>query len=77
MNISQLKRKYKNSWVLAEVIKADAVTNKPLDIRPILASHDRDEVYDRIAKVPKGTLVTTIYTGKLPTSYLLHVKNTI
>lgn len=72
MKISEVKKKYKNSWVLAEVIKMDEI-NQPLDVRPILASKSRDKVYDAIAKVPKGKLTATLYTGKMPTSFLLNV----
>lgn len=72
MKISEVKKKYKNTWVLAEVIKMDEV-NQPVDVKPILASKDRDEVYDAIAKVPKGKLTATLYTGKMPANFLLNV----
>lgn len=71
MKISEVKKKYKNTWVLAEVIKMDKV-NQPLDVKPILASKDRDKVYDAIAKVPKDKLTATLYTGKMPTNFLLN-----
>lgn len=63
MKIGELKKKFKNKWVLAEVLKENEL-NQPVDVKPILASSDKNEIYDRIAKVPKGKTVATLYTGK-------------
>lgn len=69
MKISDVKKKYKNEWVLAEVLKENAL-NQVVEVRPILASKDRDKVYERIAQTPKNKTVTTFYTGKLSGSFL-------
>lgn len=71
MKITDIKKKFKNSWVLAEVIKENAL-NQPVDVKPILASKDRNKIYDKLAKLPKGKLFASIYTGKISGAYLLH-----
>lgn len=63
MKIAELKKKFKNTWVLAEVLKENEL-NQPVDVKPIMASEDKNKIYDRIAKVPKGKTVATLYTGK-------------
>ncbi|MEK7534408.1 MAG: hypothetical protein AAB600_03665 [Patescibacteria group bacterium] len=63
MKIAELKKKFKNTWVLAEVLKENEL-NQPIDVKPIMASSDKNKIYDRIAKVAKGKTVATLYTGK-------------
>lgn len=70
MKINELKRKYKNVWVLAEVLK-ESRFNEPIDVKPILASKNRNNIYEKIAKLPKGKKVATLYTGKISGSFLL------
>ena len=72
MKISEVKKKFKNSWVLAEVLKMDKF-NQPIDVKPIFVSKNRDKVYDAIAKVQKSKLTATLYTGELPSNFLLDV----
>lgn len=69
MKVADVKKKYKNTWVLAEVLKENAL-NQVIDVRPILASKDRDEIYEKIAQTPKNKTVTTFYTGKISDSFL-------
>lgn len=69
MKISEVKKKFKNTWVLLEVIKENKL-NQPVEVKPLLASNDRNKIYDRIAKVPKGKTVATLYTGKISGSFL-------
>jgi effector-binding domain-containing protein len=69
MKITELKKKFKNKWVLAEVIKENEL-NQPVEVKPIMASFDKNEIYDRIAKVPKGKTVATIFTGKIKGAFL-------
>lgn len=69
MKIAELKKKFKNLWVLAEVIKENKY-NEPVDVKPIMASRDRNKIYERIAKVAKGKTVATLYTGKITGSFL-------
>lgn len=69
MKISDVKKKFKNTWVLAEVLKMDEL-NQPVDVKPIFASKDRDKMYDRISSVPKGKKLATLYTGKITGPFL-------
>ena len=73
MKVAELKRKFKNKWVLAEVLKENSL-NQPVDVKPILASKDRDKIYDRIATVPKNKLVATLYTGKMKGVYIFECR---
>lgn len=70
MKIAEVKKKYKNKWVLAEVLKENSL-NQPVDVKPLFASKDKNAIYDKIATVPRGKTVTTIYTGKISGSFLL------
>lgn len=65
MNISQLRKKFKNKWVLAEVLGEDQL-NRVTEVRPIIVSVSRDTVYKSLEKVKKGAHVATLYTGKVP-----------
>jgi hypothetical protein len=65
MKVSELKKKYKNQWVLAEVLKENKL-NQLVEVKPILISSDRDEVYAALAKVKRGSHMATIFTGKIP-----------
>lgn len=69
MKVDEVKKKFKNTWVLAEVLKMNEL-NEPIDVRPILANKDRNKVYEGIAKVPRSKIVTTIYTGKITGNFL-------
>lgn len=73
MKISEVKRKYKNKWVLAQVLEEDKL-NRALDVKPIATSQDKNEIYDKLAKLPQkktyGKTFTTIYTGKFAGAFL-------
>lgn len=69
MKISEVKKKFKNTWVLMEVLKENEL-NQPIDVRPIKANKDRNKLYEAIPKVPKGKTVATLYTGKTSGSFL-------
>ena len=69
MRIADVKKKFKNTWVLAEVLKMNKL-NEPTEVRPIMANKDRDKVYEGIAKVSRNKTVTTIYTGKITGNFL-------
>jgi hypothetical protein len=70
MKISLIKKKYKNRWILAQVLKENA-NNEPVDVKPIITSTKKSIIYSQIAKIPKGMAVTTFYTGKITGSFLL------
>lgn len=76
MKVSEVKKKYKNKWVLAEVLKQDKL-NQPVDVKPIMASKDRYELYKKISTLPKGTHVATIFTGEVKGAYLFYVSTKI
>jgi len=68
MKIAELKKKFKNTWVLAEVLKEDRL-NRPIEVVPIISSDDRDELYDKLDSLPNskkiGKTFTNFYTGKM------------
>ncbi|MDP3973797.1 MAG: hypothetical protein Q8P92_03110 [Candidatus Daviesbacteria bacterium] len=72
MKISEVNKKYKNTWVLAEVLKQDKL-NQLVDVKPIMASKNRYELYKRIPTLPKGTHIATIYTGEVKGAFLFYV----
>lgn len=72
MKIATVKKRFKNMWVLAEVVKENKL-NQPVEINPIMASNDRNKVYERIASLPKGTHVATFYTGKISGTFIFNV----
>ena len=76
MKISELKKKFKNKWVLAEVVK-EGKLQELLEVRPIKVSDQRDDIYKELTKVKKGSHVATIYTGQVPPkgmAFAFHVK---
>lgn len=72
MKISDVKRKFKNTWVLAQVLKEDEL-NQPVEVKPIIANKDRNKIYEKIATLPKGTHVATLYTGKVSGTFTFNV----
>lgn len=72
MEIAKLKKKYKNTWVLAEVLKENKL-NQPVDVKPLAVNKDRNKIYEAIAKVPKGTPIATLYTGKVQGTYVFYL----
>lgn len=76
MKISEVKKKYKNKWVLAQVLKEDNL-NQPTDVKPIMASKDRYDLYKKMAALPRGTHVATIYTGEITGAFLFYVSTKI
>lgn len=65
MKVSELRKKFKNKWVLAKVVKEDAL-NKPVDVKPLKVSDNRDEIYKALSGLKKGSHVATMYTGQIP-----------
>lgn len=75
MNVTDFKKKYKNKWVLAEVLK-ETKKHEIIEMAPIIVSDKRDDVYRSIGKLKKGAHVATFYTGQLPPkglSFTFHV----
>ncbi|MBI4067381.1 hypothetical protein HY407_03285 [Candidatus Gottesmanbacteria bacterium] len=65
MKVTTLKKKYKNKWVLGEVLK-EGKYQEVLEVNPIIISDDRDEVYKALGNIKRGAHVTTMYTGQIP-----------
>ncbi|MEW6620751.1 MAG: hypothetical protein AB1422_15685 [bacterium] len=65
MKLKEVKEKYTDEWVLAEVLKEDEL-GEPTELKVITHSKDRDETYDAMKKV-KGKYSYHFYTGKIPT----------
>lgn len=76
MKISEVNKKYKNKWVLAEVLKQDKL-NQATDVKPIMANKNRYKLYERMASLPRGTHVATIFTGEVKGAFLFYVSTKI
>lgn len=74
MKISEVKKKYKNKWVLAKVLKQDKL-NQAVEVTPIMASKDRNDLYKRMTTLPRGTHVATLYTGEIKGAFLFYVSS--
>ncbi len=65
MKLTELKRKYKNKWILARVTKEEK-PHQIIEVKPLVVSINREEIYASMAKLEKGAHVATFYTGKIP-----------
>jgi len=71
MKITNLKKKFKNQWILAEVLKEDRL-NRVLEVKPLVCSKNRDEIYQALSRIKDEKHVTTIYTGELPPKEMVY-----
>lgn len=67
MKIEEIKERYKDEWVLLEVLKEDEL-NRPTDVRLIAHSKNRDDTYEAMSKT-NAKHIAHFYTGKLPQEY--------
>ncbi len=67
MKVAEVKQKYKDEWVLAEVLEEDEL-NRPTEVDVILHSKNRDDTY-REMKNKKHKYTYHFYTGELPKGY--------
>lgn len=74
MKISTLKKKFKDQWVLAEVLEEDSL-NRVVKVKPLVHSSNREVVYNALAKLRRGKHVTTIYTGEIPPKGMAYAFN--
>jgi len=65
MKIEELKKQFENEWLLVEVLEEDNL-NRPVEVRLIAHSKNRDEIYEGLDKVEDNKHVATLYTGKIP-----------
>jgi hypothetical protein len=63
MSIEEVKRKYKNEWVLVEIVEEDTV-HGPTRVKLITHSENRDEVYEVLGGTKEYT--SPVYTGDPP-----------
>ena len=61
--ISKLKQRYPKEWLLLTDVVTDELTH-PIRGRLVVHSKNRDEIYDRLARM-RGRL-GVLYTGKIP-----------
>ncbi len=67
MKIEEIRQKYKDEWVLAEVLKQDPKTGEPLEINIIAHSKNRDETYDEMERASKKYKhVYHFFNGEIP-----------
>lgn len=62
--IEKIKDKFKNEWVLVEVLEKDKY-NQPTIVRLIAHSRNRDDTYDAMNKI-KAKYLYHFYTGEIP-----------
>jgi hypothetical protein len=63
MTIDEIKEKYKNQWVLVEVLEEDEL-QRPVRVRFITHSKTRDGIYEALKNHTGYTY--HFYTGKIP-----------
>ncbi len=67
MKIEEVKQKYKDEWVLGEVLKEDTRTGEPLEINVIAHSRNRDDTYDAMLLASKKYKhLCHLYSGEIP-----------
>lgn len=64
MDVREIIERYKDEWVLIEVIKVDEL-GRPLEGNIIAHSKNRDETYEAM-KHAKAKDIAHFYTGKIP-----------
>lgn len=64
MKIEEVKKQYKEEWILLKIIKEDDF-GQPLEGNVLAHSPNRDDIYDALLKVKKGSRIATLFTGEL------------
>lgn len=64
MTIEEIKKKYKNQWILAKVLKENEL-NQVTEAKVILVSPNKEEIYKALGMIKKGEHICTFYTGKI------------
>ena len=65
MEIGEVKARYRNEWILAEVLETDEL-NRPTNVKIIVHSKNRDDVYEQLEYIENNRHVTTFYSGEIP-----------
>ena len=64
MKIKEVEEKYRDEWVLTEVLKEDEL-GEPTGVKVMAHSRNRDDTYDAMKRA-KGKYTYHFYTGKIP-----------
>lgn len=64
MKVKEIEKKYRDEWVLAEVLKENEL-GELIEVRVIAHSKNRDDTYAAMRKA-KGKYTYHFYTGKIP-----------
>jgi hypothetical protein len=64
MKIEEIKKRYKDEWVLVEVLAEDEL-REPVEVKLIAHSKARDEIYEAL-KETKTKYTYQFYTGEIP-----------
>lgn len=64
MTIEEIKKKYKNGWVLAKVLRENKL-NQVVEAEVIFHSKNKEDVYQALGRVKKGEHICTFYTGEI------------
>ena len=64
LTINEIKKKFKDEWVLLEILEEDEL-NQPTRVKLITHSKNRDDIYDAL-KNTKGKHTYQFWTGKIP-----------
>lgn len=64
MNIEDVKKKYKDEWVVVEVVK-EKKNGTPVEVKVLAHSNSRDETYAALQQA-RGKYVYHFYTGEIP-----------
>jgi len=65
ISVDKVKKEYKDEWVIVEVLEEDEL-GRPLKVRVIAHSRNRDDIYEELGKIENKKHVATFYTGKIP-----------
>ena len=64
VKVEEIKKRYRDEWVLVEVIEEDEL-GQPIDVELIAHSKSRDEIYDALVET-KTRYTYQFYTGEIP-----------
>ena len=64
MNVREIKKIYKDEWVLIEVLNENEL-GEPVEVKMIAHSKNRDDTYAAMKKA-KGKYTYHFYTGEIP-----------
>ncbi len=64
MNINEVKKKYKDEWVVAEILKEDEL-GTPIKVKVLAHSKSRDVTYKALREA-KDKYTYHFYTGEIP-----------